>query len=105
MRYVYLTILAGALAAGPAAASELTITQKDKQFDKPAVTAKVGDKLVFRNDDSTAHNVHSASTGHRFDLGLQQPGESAALVLAEDGTFLIRCAIHPKMKLEVSVRK
>lgn len=105
MKRMLLTILGGLLAAGPALAADVVVVQQDKLFDRAAVAVKVGDRLVFRNDDNTAHNVHSATNDHRFDLGLQKPGESATLTVDTPGSFSARCAIHPKMKLEVSVAK
>lgn len=104
MKPAFLIALSCLIYAGSAHAADVVITQKDKAFDKSEVAVKVGDKLVFRNADSTAHNVHSASSSHRFDLGLQKPGDTATLALDKDGTFLVRCAIHPKMKIEVSVK-
>ena len=105
MKRAILVALPCLIYAGSAQATDVVITQKDKAFDKSEIAARVGDKLVFRNADSTAHNVHSASSDHRFDLGLQKPGDTATLPLDKDGTFLVRCAIHPKMKMEVSVKK
>lgn len=97
-------LLIGGLLASQALAADMTISQKGKQFDKTEITAKVGDRLLFQNDDTTAHNVHSATGGHRFDLGLQKPGDSTSITLDKSGTFEARCAIHPKMKLNVTVQ-
>ena len=104
MKYVFFAAIAFALGASPSLASELKVGQKDKQFSTDSITASVGDVIVFQNDDQVAHNVHSNKGPQRFNLGLQQPGESARLELAEDGTVEIRCAVHPKMKLTVTVK-
>jgi len=90
--------------AFPAAAAEIEVTQADKDFSVHEITASAGDAIVFKNNDSVAHNVHSSTSGHRFDLGLQKPGSSARLELPDPGDFTIRCAIHPKMKVQISVK-
>ncbi|MGE5766751.1 MAG: plastocyanin/azurin family copper-binding protein [Bacteroidota bacterium] len=104
MKHVVAFAVAAVLVSGPVAAAEIVVSQSNKQFSTEAVTAAVGDVLVFSNQDNVAHNVHSTSTGHTFNLGLQKPGESARLELSSDGTIAIRCAVHPKMKLTVTVK-
>ena len=102
-RTIIMSVLA-CLVALPAAAADIEVKQDKKKFDTKAVTASVGDDIVFKNNDKVAHNVHSSNNGHRFDLGLQRPGESARLNLSTPGEFMVRCAIHPKMKVKVSVK-
>ena len=104
MKYAYAIALGAVLAASGASAADIDVGQANKQFSTQAVAASVGDVIVFKNDDSVAHNVHSSTKGHRFNLGLQRPGESARLELSEDGTIAIRCAVHPKMKMTITVR-
>jgi plastocyanin len=104
MKRVMAFALTASLVAAPAWAAEIEVSQSNKQFSTAAVTAAAGDVLVFSNQDNVAHNVHSTSAGHNFNLGLQKPGESSRLELAADGTIAIRCAVHPKMKLTVTVK-
>ena len=87
-----------------ASAAEIVVTQKDKAFDKDSVTLNKGDSIKFVNADKIAHNIHSRSPGDKFDLGKQSPGESSSRVFEKDGTFKVRCVIHPKMKLVVTVK-
>lgn len=96
-------IIAAALPA-LALATDVTVSQSDKQFDTAAIDVRVGDRIAFRNDDKVSHNVHSSTTRHRFNLGLQKPGEAAVLEVTDAGSFEVRCAIHPKMKLTVTAR-
>lgn len=84
-------------------AAEVVITQKAKKFDKKKVTISKGDTIKFVNADTIAHNIHSRGAG-KFDLGAQKAGTTMSHVFAADGTFKIRCAIHPKMKLKVKVK-
>ena len=99
-----LMILAGALlAAAPAIAEDHVITQSGKKFSERRITITVGDTVTFVNDDGTTHNVHSSSEGHEFDLGAQAPGSSTRHAFMAPGKAKVRCAIHPKMKIDVTV--
>lgn len=92
------------LASGTMAqAAEVVVTQKAKKFDKKKVEISKGDSIKFVNADSIAHNVHSRGAG-KFDLGVQKPGSSSSQTFAAAGKYKIRCAIHPKMKLKVTVK-
>lgn len=88
-----------------ASAAEHVISQKNKAFAQKVVRAKVGDKLVFRNDDPFAHNIFSLSDHHSFDLGSFGQGSTKEVVLNKEGKLEIECAIHPEMKLAVEVTK
>ena len=90
-------------AAGPAMAEDHTITQADKKFSERRITISAGESITFVNDDGTTHNVHSTTAGHEFDLGAQAPGESSTHIFNSAGTAKVRCAIHPKMKIDVIV--
>lgn len=91
-------------AAVPAAnAAEVVITQKGKKFDKKKVSISAGDTIKFVNADKMGHNIHSKG-GDSFDLGLQKPGTEMSRKFAKAGKFKLRCTIHPKMKLKVTVK-
>jgi plastocyanin len=100
-------VAAAVLAAAPAAANaaDIEVVQKNKKFSTTAVKAKVGDTLVFRNDDPFFHNIFSLTEGQSFDLGSYPQGESRKVVVKKEGTLEIECAIHPDMKLKVQVAK
>ena len=99
-------ITAAALAANSAAfAVEHTVSQKNKAFAQKTLKAKIGDKVVFRNDDPFAHNIFSLSDTQNFDLGSFGQGGLKEVVLTKDGKLEIECAIHPEMKLVVEVSK
>jgi plastocyanin len=93
-----------ALAAHAALAQELRISQKHKRFSSTTLTVKTGDLITFVNDDEAMHNVYSYTEGFTFDLGGQSPGEETTVRLSKTGVIDIRCAIHPKMKLQVRVQ-
>lgn len=83
--------------------AEHVVAQKDKAFSAKNLSIKVGDKLVFRNDDSFSHNVFSLSDAMPFDLGTYGQGQSKSVTYAKPGKYEIECAIHPDMRLVVTV--
>ena len=97
---VVVLLVAGAM---PVAAADVTVDQKDRAFSTRALTIRPGDRITFVNGDDVAHNVHSATKNQEFDLKSQQPGQSNALPFLTAGTVDVQCAIHPKMKLQVTV--
>lgn len=96
-----LALLLGVPAAGVAA--EFTVTQKGHQFTPQTLAVKKGDKVIFVNDDDRTHNVYSTSEGNTFDLKAQRPGARGEFVFVNAGTVEVKCAIHPTMKLVVTV--
>ena len=92
-----------ALALGPALGEEFTVTQKGHQFAPQELKIKKGDKVIFVNDDDRTHNVFSASVDNPFDLKAQRPGAKGEVVLEKAGVVDVRCAIHPMMKMTITV--
>lgn len=84
---------------------ENVIVQQDKAFSTNEITIKAGQKLVFKNSDDVAHNVFSVSKDNPFSIKVQQPGESTPVWFTNAGTTEVRCSIHPRMKLVVTVQK
>lgn len=96
-----LAILGTALAAGV----EHVVGQKDKEFSSQELTIKPGETVVFKNDDTVAHNVFCNNPDCKFNTKVQAPGAKSPVTFEKEGTYEIRCAIHPKMKLTVHVKK
>jgi plastocyanin len=92
-------------AAVPLHAADFEVVQKNKKFSSSAVNARVGDTLVFRNDDPFFHNIFSLSDTQAFDLGSFPRGEARKVELRKEGIVEVECAIHPEMKLTVKVAK
>jgi len=86
-----------------ARAAEVVVDQQNKEFSEKSLHLKVGDSIKFVNKDDIVHEVHSDSEGNDFDLGAQKPGAETSHTFDKPGTVKVRCAIHPKMKLEVVV--
>jgi len=94
-------VAGNALAAG----TEHTVGQKNKEFSAQELTIKPGDSIVFANDDDVAHNVFCNDPDCKFNTKVQNPGTKSTVTFEKEGTFNVRCAVHPKMKLTVTVKK
>lgn len=108
MRLLGLTgvvILGGVLGSLSAVAltADRIVGQQGRKFSSDSVTVKKGMALTFLNDDSVPHNVVSLSKGNEFDLGSQPPGTSTDVMFTEAGEVDVICAIHPRMKMVVTV--
>jgi plastocyanin len=94
-----------ALTVLPALAEEHLITQQDRAFSQSEISLKAGESIVFKNADQVTHNVFSVSPGMEFNIRRQAPGGSSTVVFSKPGVAEVRCSIHPKMKLIVTVIK
>ncbi len=104
MRPLGIAVVVGLVCGLVAAyAAQRTISQKDKAFSKSEITIKVGDEIVFANDDNITHNILSNSAGNTFNLGAQQPGSTVKYAFMNAGEVEVGCGIHPRMKLKVTV--
>jgi plastocyanin len=106
MRLEALVITTALLGIGHSAlAADVTVAQKNKTFSTQQVQLKVGDRVVFLNEDSVTHNVYSLTKGLEFEIKTQEPGKSDAVKFDRPGVALVECAIHPKMKVNVQVAR
>jgi plastocyanin len=101
------TVIIGAIALVTvstfAFAADHLVTQKGRLFSVDSITIKKGDTITFFNDDTVPHNIMSDSPGSQFNLGSQQPGSSTPVTFNTAGEFNVICAIHPRMKMTVTV--
>jgi plastocyanin len=92
-------LMGGALAAGP-----YQISQKNREFQPGHIIISRGEALRFINDDGDLlHHAYLTSPTFQFDSRDQKPGSTFTVVFPAAGSFTVRCAIHPKMKLMVKV--
>ena len=99
-------ILAALVLIGSATAAQtLTIAQKNRQFAKDKVSIVAGDTLRFTNEDEFLHQIYASSPGMKFDSDEQAPGDIVDVKFPNPGEFDVRCGIHPRMLLHVSVSK
>jgi plastocyanin len=107
MSRMRLTVIVAALLVFPSvvgAAAEHRVGQKNKTFSVATLLIKSGDRVTFYNDDQLTHNVYSAQKGNAFNLKAQSPGTSSSVTFDREGTYEVRCAFHPRMKLLVVVK-
>jgi plastocyanin/uncharacterized membrane protein YozB (DUF420 family) len=72
---------------------KVTIRMLDFEYDKPAVTIKVGTEVTFVG--AGAGPRHSATADdNSFDTGLLGPGESKTIRFDKPGKFGYYCALH-----------
>ena len=86
-------------------AADHEVIQKDRLFSQTEIVIHPGDKITFRNGDDVTHNVFSLTPGMEFDLRRQAPGASSTVPFDKEGVAEVRCSIHPKMKILVTVKK
>ena len=98
-------VLGGSLGSLSAVAltSDPIVSQHGRRFSMDSITVKRGAPVTFLNDDTVPHNVVSTSPGNEFDLGSQPPGTSNDVKFTTAGVANVICAIHPRMKIAVTV--
>lgn len=94
-------------AAGAANTSSSTVTatggtghvvMKALAFNPTTVEAKVGQTVVWANEDSSPHNVTYVS-GPRFGSSRTlNPGATFSITVTQPGTIHYYCTIHPWMR-------
>jgi len=97
-------ILSTILVASTMMAANHVINQKGKTFIPHTVTVAVGDTITFQNSDPFAHNAYTDDEANEFDTGMQKPGVDISVPVKAAGKFVIECAIHPNMLLEVTAK-
>lgn len=105
MRTKLLLAAAFAAAVGPTQAADHVVGQMNRAFTVSKLEAKVGDEVVFKNDDGIFHNIFSLSEAQPFDLGAYGPGVSKKVKLEKVGKIEVECAIHPRMKMVIDVSR
>ena len=81
-----------------------TVAQKDRKFTVQHLEIARGDIVSFPNLDPFFHNVYSLSPARTFDLGSYPKGETRRVTFEKTGKVEVRCAIHPDMKMTITVR-
>ena len=79
---------------------EITVTMDNMVFGSVPSGAKVGDTIVWVNNDTVQHTA-TARDGS-FDVRLQ-PGKTGRTVLSKTGNLAIYCIYHPMMRTTLRV--
>jgi plastocyanin len=90
-----------AVAAGGA---DYRISQHDRVFMRSEIGVLVGDIIHFDNNDDIIHQIFVASPDFHFDSAESDPGDTIDVTFSKPGIFYVRCHIHPKMSLRVTVK-
>lgn len=86
----------------PVQAEEVPVGQAGKVFNPDNLQLKVGDSVKFNNDDKVTHAVLIKGPAES-NLGQISPGEAKSASFDAPGTYDVKCAIHPKMKMTITV--
>jgi plastocyanin len=79
------------------------VVMQSLDFSPTAVRAKVGQTVIWTNEDTSPHNVTYVS-GPRFTSSrTMKPGAKFSIRLTERGTIHYYCSIHPWMKATIAV--
>lgn len=70
-----------------------------KKYSFDELKIKQGDTVDFRNVDSVKHNVFLED---QFNF-VQPSGSRNKFQFAKKGAYEVKCAIHPKMKIKITV--
>lgn len=98
-----LLVIALGLAAGAALGAEFEVRQADRLFAPARIIVGRGSVVHFVNDEKFVHHAFVDTPQFSADTGDIPPGETRDIVFTKPGTYAIRCAIHPQMKLTVEV--
>ena len=79
------------------------VIQKHKAFSVNALSVSRGETIRFTNADPYPHQLYTKGKGIDVDSDLQQPGQDIDITFPESGTFEVRCGVHPRMLLTVTV--
>jgi plastocyanin len=81
-----------------------TVSQSGKQFTPSSIEISKGDTVAFVNDDTAAHNVSARGGVNDFNSGSMKPGDRKEVTFNETGKTEVKCAIHPLMKMTITVK-
>ena len=94
LRAVVLVAAAAFAAAAPVRAETINVTMTNVAFDPPNVTAKVGDTIVWTNNDIFAHTATSRDKS--WDLNAM-PKKTVTFTVKKAGAIEYYCRYHPNM--------
>lgn len=79
--------------AAAGAAATVNVSIKDFKFNPQPVSAKVGDVVAWKNDDSAPHSA--TMDDGSCDTDTINVGSTAMLVFTKAGTYTYHCKVHP----------
>ena len=92
------------LLPGLARAADVRVAETAERFDHDTIHLKAGDALIITNADGADHDLKMAEgEDDPQDLGVQRPGAVIRINFPTAGSYRIRCAITPDMRMKVQV--
>lgn len=104
MRTILAALLALAVAVPVAFAGDAQVSIKDYMFSPMTITVPAGTKVVWTNNDDSAHSVKSADAATPFASEPLEHGQTYARVFDKAGTYHVLCGLHPYMKETIVVQ-
>ncbi len=85
------------------AATPVVVNQMRRAFSIRDLHVHRGETVRFTNADEFLHQIYIDTKTFKFSSKEQAPGESVDIAFPTGGTFDVKCEIHPKMVLSVTV--
>lgn len=96
-------LAAGLCVAGQPKAQREDVSIKNGSFSPASANINANDSVEWSNDDQRDHRI-TADDGS-FDSGKLKPGDSYTKKFTKPGTYGYSCALHPREKGKVVVKK
>jgi plastocyanin len=100
----FVLVLGLCLGGSLAWASVPIVHQRNNVFDPGRVEIPRGESVQFTNEDPFIHHLYIESPNFTYDSGDQRPGRMIRISFDQPGEYVLKCAIHLKMQLEISVK-
>jgi plastocyanin len=100
---VLISVIVLGLLIGAAIAAELEVRQFDRTFLPERLNITRGSVVRFANDEQFTHHAFVDTPQFKADTGDIPAGQSREITFSQAGTFVVRCAIHPQMKMTMVV--
>ncbi len=84
-------------------AGRTEVDQIGRAFTVAGIQIHAGDTIDFMNKDDFDHQIYIDSPAFTFESDESAPGEKVSVRIPVTGTFEVRCHIHPKMLLTLTV--
>ncbi len=75
--------------------SEVEVIMTNRSYDPETVTIKVGDTVMWVNEDAPQHDV--VADNGEFKSDLFDKGQTFSFTFTQAGTYPYHCSIHPGM--------
>ena len=85
------------------AAAPVVVNQVRRAFSVRELHIKRGETIRFNNVDEFLHQLYIDSSSFKFSSSEQAPGQAVDITFPSNGTFEVKCEIHPKMAMTVVV--